>query len=273
MAIALSRKSAVTREQAIGGHNSLDYSHPFAKHLRYGVIAHSSGELRDLLDAHPAAPGDFTGDDLVTPLGVNLGDNPIIDSMGSMTIVTRFKVNSSASSASIIKRGSPSAGGGWELDIGSNSSKRFTFIKDGSGGNMSVNFSSAYAVGDTVNVTVRWDGVQPGTSNLHMDVGSATVTASSAGTYISNTSGNLIIGDGAGRFSYEYMYVLDTELSYEEAQEFHRNPYQLLKPRNTYFLFPESGAAPTATKKLTTVQTLDRGFGQVRAARLGGILQ
>jgi len=36
---------------------------------------------------------------------------------------------------------------------------------------------------------------------------------------------------------------------------------------------PKAASGITSTKKLTTVQSIDRGFGQLAAARLGGKLQ
>ena len=78
--------------------------------------------------------------------------------------------------------------------------------------------------------------------------------------------------EGFGR-DISFALMFDDGFGDDEAAIFSENPYQILKKRKTYFLFPESGEAPASTNKLTTVQSLDRGVGQARAARLGGILQ
>jgi len=47
---------------------------------------------------------------------------------------------------------------------------------------------------------------------------------------------------------------------------------RVIYPSTRHVWIPELGAAPTSTDKLTTIQNLNRGVGQLRSARLGGVL-
>ena len=145
---------------------------------------------------------------------------------------------------------------------------------NGSGHSTSLSLSGT----DTEYIGCSLDGTQLRHHRLFLD--GAFENATGTATLNTNSSYNLRAGnamDGATTRqwfgSIDLWLFADSAMADEEFLSLSENPYQVLKRRKTYFLFPDTGAAPISTKKLTTVQTLDRGFGQVRAARLGGILQ
>jgi len=105
---------------------------------------------------------------------------------------------------------------------------------------------------------------------LHSRITSAKRTRDTLGS-------NVLIGSGSQHHNrglngvISSAFLVNSDQDESLAQALSENPYQILKPRRKFWVMP--AAAGTFPGTLPNLQTLNRGYGPILSARLGGLLQ
>lgn len=237
----------------------LDQDNEFAKYVRYATTSGNNSIIEDLV-GRLSAPGAIRDGKAFALNGeVDLGVSASISNLQPMSIVARVRITSESSGDALIRKGaSDQANGGWSIDVDSNSSDRLRFTKDGAGGNATVASSNqAYVPGVTFDLVFRWNGNHAGENQIFMDVDGVTTQGTTPGTFSTDSTQTLRLGNSNNSIMYEYFYLLEKELSFEEGQSLRRDPKQIWKPAVELSAFSVDAAAVSAAITGTMTATVN----------------
>lgn len=254
----------------------------------------SGNQLRNIADqSAPATIGGtaYTADPLRTTVGLDRGieihpsggvygiDNPLypdVADSGDITMLWFGQLQSTNSTHACFGWRSVGADS-FRLNLSSPTNFRVSYI-DSSPAQYNADVTIATAsVGEVFCFVGRKKGNTIAAFAKKLGGGiSQSSTTGGTGTFRDDGAGNKIspanTNAGKGHQITSLFYVWDDGLSDELIDRIIDNPYQILKPRKTYFLL-DTGAAPVTTETFNAAQRTDRGYGPQHALTLGGLLQ
>ena len=212
---------------------SINSSHPLASSCVYAAATStlSSGTLVDEVNGLNGSGFTVDGTGFTSASSVTLGTNTALDGLGARSLYVRAKVKTGVTSDDYLvgKGANVFSGGGWHLRTRASSDKNLGYTIDGSGGDPSVTSpDDVYTLdGDYVDLVVRYNG----SNALALDVDGVANSIVPVGTPKANTS-DLLINFG-GHFTFEYIYIFDSEISYAEGESLRGSPQTLLEAPNS----------------------------------------
>ncbi len=212
---------------------SINSSHPLASSCVYAAATStlSGGTLVDEVNGLNGSGFTADGTGFTSAGSVTLGTNTALDGLGARSLYVRAKVKTGVTSDDYLvgKGANVFSGGGWHLRTRASADKNLGYTIDGSGGDPSVTSpDDVYTLdGDYVDLVVRYNG----SNALALDVDGVANSIVPVGTPKANTS-DLLINFG-GHFTFEYIYIFDSEISYAEGESLRGSPQTLLEAPNS----------------------------------------
>ena len=208
---------------------SINSSHPLASSCVYAAATStlSGGTLVDEVNGLNGSGFTADGTGFTSASSVTLGTNTALDGLGARSLFVRAKVKTGVTSDDYLvgKGANVFSGGGWHLRTRASSDKNLGYTIDGSGGDPSVTSpDDVYTLdGDYVDLVVRYNG----SNALALDVDGVANSIVPVGTPKANTS-DLLINFG-GHFTFEYIYIFDSEITYAEGESLRASPQTLIE--------------------------------------------
>jgi hypothetical protein len=241
----------------------LDFTNEFTKYLKYATTSgNGTGAIKDLVGGL-TVPGAIRDGRLFTPDGqIDIGVSEFVSDLRPMSVIIRGVITNESSGDSLIRKGaSAAANGGWAITVQSGTSNRLAFVKDGSGGDVTlVTGNNVFTSGEVFDLVLRWNGNQASEDQVFIDAAGTTTQGNTPGTYRSDATQTIRIGNANGSVSFQHVLILEKELTFEEGLRLCADPYQVLKPSQAVKYFTPFGVPPSTVIPVIMNQLRNQGI-------------